>query len=226
MRIGIDARLLAYQRGGISIYTHRLIEALSETATEQEEFTLLQSRRDSSPLIVKPAFQTRTLFTPPHHSWEQWTLPLELMGQPLDVLHSPDFIPPLRRRFPAVITVHDLSFRLFPETKTAKSLRYYNQIDRAVRDVQGIIVVSETTRRDMVRMLGVSPERVEVIYHGVDRFYRKWKTHRRCVISVRPRGCRRPSCWPLGPLSRGKTCLAFSKPCLVPVIGCPAGKIC
>ena len=175
MRIGIDARLVAYQRGGISIYIHRLVEALSEIAPEQEEFTLLQSRRDSRPLIVKPAFQTHTLFTPPHHLWEQWTLPLELMGQPLDVLHSPDFIPPFRRRCPAVITVHDLSFQLFPETKTAESLRYYNQIDRAVREAQGIIAVSETTRRDMERMLGVSPERVDVVYHGVDRFYREVK---------------------------------------------------
>jgi glycosyltransferase involved in cell wall biosynthesis len=92
---------------------------------------------------------------------------LELAPAALDVLHSVDFIPPFRRLCPAVITVHDLSFLLYPETKTAESLRYYGQIAQAVESADAIIAVSEATRRDMERLLGAPPERVTVVHHGV-----------------------------------------------------------
>lgn len=171
MRIGIDARLVAYQHGGTSTYVRRLAGALAQLDPE-DDFTLLQSRRSLKPLAVGPKVRVRPLWTPPHHPLEQWSLPLELALLPLDVLHSPDFIPPFRRRCPAVVTVHDLSFRRYPETKTADSLRYYDQVDRAVADAEAIIAVSEATRADMEELLGVPPERVDVVYHGVDSCYR------------------------------------------------------
>ena len=172
MRIGIDARLVAYQRGGISTYIRRLVEALSEI-DQQDEFTIFQSRRDDRPLVRRPGFHSSTLWTPPHHPWEQWALPLELAPRSLDLLHCPDFIPPFRRRCPAVITVHDLAFRRFPETKTPDSLRYYDQIDRAVAEAEAVIAVSQATKKDLAELLAVAPQRVEVVYHGVDRRYRE-----------------------------------------------------
>ncbi len=171
MLVGIDARLIAYQRGGISTYTLRLLQALQDLA-DGDQFTVLQSRRRPEPMLTHPAFRTVSLWTPPHHPWEQWSLPLELAFQPLDLLHSPDFIPPLHRRCPAVITVHDLAFLRFPDTQTSDSLRYYRQVNQAVENAEGIITVSEATRRDMVELLGCAAERVDVVHHGVDARYR------------------------------------------------------
>ncbi|MBI2886683.1 MAG: glycosyltransferase family 4 protein [Chloroflexi bacterium] len=171
MRIGIDARLVAYQQGGINTYVRGLARALARVDPD-DDFTLLQSRRSPQPLAAGPNVRVRSLWTPPHHVLEQWSLPLELALQPLEVLHSPDFIPPFRRRCPAVVTVHDLAFRRYPETKTADSLRYYDQVDRAVADAEAIIAVSEATRVDMGELLGVPRERVDVVYHGVDSCYR------------------------------------------------------
>uniref|UniRef100_A0A7C2FSQ9 Tetratricopeptide repeat protein n=1 Tax=Thermus islandicus TaxID=540988 RepID=A0A7C2FSQ9_9DEIN len=98
---------------------------------------------------------------------------MELARQPLDVLHCPDFIPPFRRRCPAVITVHDLAFLRWPEFLTAESRRYYNgQIARAVRSAEGIVAVSTWTKRDLAELLDVAPERVTVIHHGLEPFFR------------------------------------------------------
>lgn len=172
MRIGIDARLPAYSQGGISTYVSRLVETLLEI-DRADEFTVFQSRKQRAPLVKDPRLRVRSLWTPPHHRWEQATLPLELLPRRLDVLHSPDFVPPFRRRGPSVITVHDLAFRRYPETKTGDSLRYYDQTDRAVREADGIIAVSETTRDDLEELMGVDPARVDVVHHGVDPFYRE-----------------------------------------------------
>jgi glycosyltransferase involved in cell wall biosynthesis len=173
VRYAIDTRLVAYQRGGITTYVRRLAAALAGAgASPDTAFRLLVARRDPAALEAPPGFETQVLWTPPHHPLEEWTLGMELVVSGIDLIHSPDFIPPFRRRCPAVITVHDLAFLRFPDTKTAASLRYYGQVPRAVRDAEAIIAVSRATARDLSELLGVPRDRMRVIHHGVDPTYR------------------------------------------------------
>lgn len=171
MRVGIDARVVPYQRGGISTYIQELVAAFCQLESEHR-FCLLQSRKGGWPTPLPPCIESSRLWTPPHHPLEQWVLPLELAFHPMDVLHSPDFIPPFWRRCPVVITVHDLAFLLYPESKSPEALYYYGQVKRAVAEAEGIIAVSETTKRDLQELLSIPPDRIDVVYHGVDRFYR------------------------------------------------------
>ena len=181
MRVGIDARLVYYQQAGTSRYCLQLMRALAEI-DQQDQFTVLQSRRDPHPLISQANFQTRYLWTPCHHRLEQHLLSLELRFTPLDVLHSPDFIPPFRRRCRSIITIHDLAFLLYPQFLTKSSARYYGQIDQAVRRTDHIIAVSESTRRDVERLLGVPEHMITVIYEAPRRFF-----HPLPGLDLRPR---------------------------------------
>ncbi len=109
-------------------------------------------------------FAERPLFTPAHHGLEQLTLPLELLAARLNVLHSPDFVPPFVRPCRSVITVHDLAFLLYPQFLTDESRRYYNaQIERAVASADMIIAVSQNTATDLGRLLGVSRHKIRVV---------------------------------------------------------------
>ncbi|MBI4301055.1 MAG: glycosyltransferase family 4 protein [Chloroflexi bacterium] len=171
MRVGIDARLLYYAAGGISQYIRALIEALARIDRD-DEFIVFQQRRDKQILLSQPNFRRRSLWTPCHHAWESWALSLELARARTDLLHSPDFISPSWLRSPAVVTIHDLAFLRFPQLVTGESRRYYGRIKRAVTSARGIIAVSENTRRDMTELLGVSPDRVDVIYHAADEAFR------------------------------------------------------
>lgn len=171
MRIGIDARLSYYSPGGIGHYTLSLIRALA-SMERGDEVVILHARRDHSPFFHELPLQRQPLWTPSHHRYEQLTLPLELAGSGLDLLHSPDFIPPFWRRCKAVITVHDLAFLLYPELVTAQSRHYYGQVGRAVESAEGIIAVSENTKGDLVHLLGVPADRVEVVHHAADECFR------------------------------------------------------
>lgn len=162
--------MVGYRRGGIATYVSRLAEGLAHVCGD-EEFTLFRSRR-GPPQAPGTNFRVHTLRTPPHHRLEQWALPLELAFEGLDVLHSPDFIPPAHRRCPAVITVHDLAFLRYPETKDDEALRYYGQIATAVASAEGIIAVTDATRRDLAELLGVAGGRVDVVHHGVAPCFR------------------------------------------------------
>ena len=176
MRIGIDARLVYYSQAGISQYTLRLIQGLAESGGKprdrENEFFILQSRKDKRVIVDKPNFKRVSLWTPSHHRLEQFTLRFEISGLGLDVLHSPDFIPPFSRHCKSIITIHDLAFLLYPHFLTSESARYYGQIDQAVKRTDHIIAVSESTKQDTIRLLGAPEHKITVIYESADPIYR------------------------------------------------------
>ena len=72
-----------------------------------------------------------------------------------------------RAGIPAVVTIHDLIFMRHPE--------YYHWIDRqiyewkfrvACREATRIIAISECTKRDIIALGGVAPDRIDVVYQS------------------------------------------------------------
>ncbi len=171
MRIGIDARLVFYNRAGIGEYIVQLIEALAAVHPPVDEFLLLQSRKDKSSIINSNGFVRRSLWTPCHNRFEQPALSFEVSRLKLNLLHSPDFIPPFRRNCKSVITIHDLAFLLYPHFLTKESARYYGQIDQAWRKTDHIIAVSEATKQDSIKMLGVPEKKISVIHEAANPIY-------------------------------------------------------
>jgi glycosyltransferase involved in cell wall biosynthesis len=169
-RIGIDARLGAYRGGGIAEHVRRLVEGLA--ALDLDERVVLLAHRRSPPNGAAP-LETRRLRTPPHHRLEDLALPLELAPARLDLLHSPDVVPPRLWRRPSVITVHDVAFLRRPELLTVESRRYYGRVQRAVRQAARVIVVSEHTRRELLARTNADPERVRVIHNAVHPRFRQ-----------------------------------------------------
>jgi glycosyltransferase involved in cell wall biosynthesis len=165
VRIGIDARLVYYHQAGIGQYILRLTQALAQIDRE-DEFVIFKSRKDKTHIIDQANFLQKKLWTPNHHRFERTAMSFELAPFALDVLHSPDFIPPSHTRFPSVITMHDLAFLLYPRFLTRDSARYYGQVDLAARQANHIIAVSESTKRDTVRLLGVPESKITVIHEA------------------------------------------------------------
>jgi len=172
MHIGIDARLVYYTRAGIGEYTLRLTQALAKAYSHGADwFTLLQDRRNPVPLVDAPNVNTARCLVPSHHRLEQFLLPWVVNRLQVDVFHSPDFIPPLHTKGPSVITIHDLAFLIYPHFLTREGARYYGQIDRAVRRADQIIAVSESTKHDLVKMLGTPEDKISVIYEAADPLF-------------------------------------------------------
>ena len=172
MKIALDARLVYYQRGGIGQYILHLVQELARLDAA-DEYLLLHSRKDHASLVQSPRFQHAPLWTPCHNRFEQITLPVELARLRFDLLHSPDFIPPWHGHFRRLITVHDLTFLYYPQFLTAESRHYYNdQIKRAVCVADHISADSTATKDDLVRLLGVPPEKVSVVLLAPDPLYR------------------------------------------------------
>jgi glycosyltransferase involved in cell wall biosynthesis len=84
-----------------------------------------------------------------------------------DLYHEPNFIP-LPCDVPTVVTLHDLSVLLHPEWHPAERVAYYEQhFQRALSRCLHVLAVSEFTRREVLRHLGLPPARVSRTYNGV-----------------------------------------------------------
>jgi glycosyltransferase involved in cell wall biosynthesis len=164
MKIALDARLVYYRRySGIGQYIVQLAERLPGIDADNS-YTIVHSRKDRTP-PHHPRARLRAAWTPSHHRFEQISWPLELSRLPIDLLHSPDFIPPFAGRFKQVITVHDLNFLYYPQFLTAESRRYYNdQIRRAVQIADHILADSHATRLDLIKLLNVPDEKITVVW--------------------------------------------------------------
>jgi glycosyltransferase involved in cell wall biosynthesis len=169
MRIGIDARLPYYSQAGISRYVQRLVRDLPQLDSAAE-WIIIQSRKDPRTLS---AGRRRDAWTPCHHRLERWSLGVELLPQRLDLLHSPDFIPPAFGASRMVITVHDLNFFFFPQFLTTDSLRYYaDQIEWAVTRADHVLADSHRTRADLIELLNLPPTKVTAVHLAADERFR------------------------------------------------------
>lgn len=173
MRIAIDCRLPTYQMGGISQYILHLMPALA-AIDGRNHYTVLHSRKEKRDFRPEgyANWERQDIWTPCHHRLERWSLAAELLPRRYDLLHSPDFIPPQGGASRRVITIHDLNFLLFPELLTEESRRYYyEQIKWAAEQADRIAVDSHCTRRDVVHLLDIAPQKLRTIYLAANPLY-------------------------------------------------------
>ena len=96
-----------------------------------------------------------------------------LLGRRYDLFHASQQLrnPPRKCRFTA--TIYDMTCWLMPEMHTDANVFATKQYaERVLRHANGLIAISECTRNDAVRILGLREDFIQVIYPGVsDAFF-------------------------------------------------------
>ncbi|RLT37427.1 MAG: glycosyltransferase family 1 protein [Chloroflexi bacterium] len=102
--------------------------------------------------------------------WEQLIFPLAARRSGADCIHVPYFgSPVMTRGIPTVVTIHDLIPLVMPAYVTTPLVALYNRLVSAgARTATLVLADSEASRRDIIRLLGIAPDRVRKVYLGVD----------------------------------------------------------
>ncbi|GAB4321638.1 MAG: glycosyltransferase family 1 protein [Candidatus Sumerlaeia bacterium] len=177
MRIGIDITPILPPRTGIGRSTLALLQEMIPAAPDDEFILFVNSaRRDPPPLPLfeRPNVRVRRYILPGpwlHALWRTVRFPpIEWFTGAVDVFHSPWGPAPPQRRGAGVITVHDLHCLKHPgQTERWGGQWLAKTLPASARRADRIIAVSHHTRREAVQLLGVPEDKIEVIYHGVDR---------------------------------------------------------
>jgi glycosyltransferase involved in cell wall biosynthesis len=92
-----------------------------------------------------------------------------LRADGVDVLHCPTFRGPFRSRTPLVVTVHDLAVLREPQWFNRWTRTYSRvAVPRVVRAAARVIAVSEFTKRELVDLLAVPPDKIRVVPNAVE----------------------------------------------------------
>lgn len=180
LRVGVDIRPFYEPLTGVGWYLHSLLEELAKR--DDIELVLFGDARltDLGPRLhvalpdgLRPAWFDLRGF-PPSSFGRRVTAAAYLLWirlEACDVMFGANyFLPRLlsataRRR---VITVHDLTYRRFPELLQKETLaNLQREMPRELAHANAIISVSESTRRDLLHDYAIDPARVVAIHSGV-----------------------------------------------------------
>jgi len=105
--------------------------------------------------------------------WEQVFLPRVIRSVRPDVMHSPHYTMPVsnsgRHGPKQVVTLHDATFVSDPKLHLAVKARFFTAWTRfSCRRADALLVPSQATKDELVRVVHADPDRIKVIPHGVD----------------------------------------------------------
>jgi alpha-1,3-rhamnosyl/mannosyltransferase len=174
MRILIDATPVLLRSVGIKTYLYHWIQHLCQQAGNEQILTF--PRLDK----LAPLNHERSILTPAQTFPKLARLHLANLSPTLaawttpkaDVFHVSNQIRNPPRKMKLTATIYDMTCRLMPELHTAANIRADESLAKNIfQKADALIAISENTRADAIRLLGLDPERVHVIYPGVPEVY-------------------------------------------------------
>jgi glycosyltransferase involved in cell wall biosynthesis len=178
MSIYLDVSAGVHHRAGLGRYAESLAHALYALIPDQMAL-FYNAEQGITPLAGLEHLPTRTVAL----GYKPWRM-LVWMGQlarvPFNRLvpgaqrfHAMEHLLIPLHGVPTVLTVHDLLFSRLPEHHKILNRWYLNwTMPLYCRRADHIIAVSQTTRRDLIGLYHIPPDKITVIYEAADPKFR------------------------------------------------------
>jgi glycosyltransferase involved in cell wall biosynthesis len=160
MKVGIDIQSTKGRKTGIGYYAGSLIT----------EFNKIKD----IDIISLCSSDFSDMNTPRRVFWENFQMPAMASKHDLDVLHVPGFAGPRRRcMHKKITTVCDLIGMIYPENLAPVSRFYWQKwLPACIKNSDALIAISEHTKRDIVRILGIPENKIYVTLLAADPVFR------------------------------------------------------
>jgi len=183
MNIGIDIRpLLSPIRTGVGEYTYELLNAIFQIDRQNQYFLFYNSYKDLEKYL--PTWKYENV----HFIKKNWPNKLfnfcqkflkwpkidTFAPQKLDYFFSPNLnFTALSKKTKHILTVHDLSFELFPEYFSFKQKLWHRLINPKKQCCYADIILtpSVNTKRDLINFYKLSENKIKIIYPGLSSVF-------------------------------------------------------
>jgi glycosyltransferase involved in cell wall biosynthesis len=173
MRIAFDGTTLRPGRTGVGYYTEHLLHHLAARAADDDIVVISNRPVDTTRPLPPRVRIARSSWRIPRMVWMQTLGPRMLRRERVDVVHFTNGMVPLVSPVPTVVTIHDMSLTLYPRYHPARRVLLNRPlVDIAARRADAIITVSQSAKRDIVRLYGLPPERVHVVHEAAAPSFR------------------------------------------------------
>jgi len=177
MRIAVNTRLLIKNRlEGIGWFTYETMKRFTQEHPEHEFFFLFDREFDQefvfspnvTPIKLNPQARHPVLW----YYWFEFSVRHFIENYNIDLFISTDGYLSLKTNIPQVAVIHDINFFHFPKTIPPFTRWYYNYFfPKFSKKSTRIATVSQYSKADIVKCYGIDPEKIDVVYNGVNEKY-------------------------------------------------------
>ena len=183
LQIGIDARILDKGITGTGRCLYNLLEEIPKVDVSNKYFVFsgidLDIDKNFFEHIISPSpsLIPFKIYSP---LWLNKTLPYFLNKYKIDILFSPNvLIPNIKSSQVKYISViHDI-FTFTLKEYYPRSYRYYLSflLPKTLKKTDKVITSSEYTKKEIVRIFNINPDKIEVIFSCIPNTFQKIKTN-------------------------------------------------
>lgn len=171
MRIYLDNIIFFLQKsGGISVYWYELERRALAT---HDDLTVVEPGDRHNNIFRKQLNIPEEVIVSESRLWQKWLRysALSITLPERAIVHSSYYRISTRRNAVNIVTVHDFTYERF-RSGPAKWIHTL-QKRRAIRYADGIICISENTKRDLLKFFpDMQGKKIKVIYNGVSDLFR------------------------------------------------------
>jgi glycosyltransferase involved in cell wall biosynthesis len=175
MRIAFDGTTLTAGRTGVGYYSEHLLQHLArEMESTGDELIVISNKpvATEQPLPRHVVVHAADRF-PIRAVWMQGIAARVLDRIGADVAHFTNGMMPVTASTPCVVTIHDMSLRLYPWCHPLRRIVINRPLQLvSIHRADAIVTVSHSTRRDLLRLHRVPPDRVCVVHEAASRAFR------------------------------------------------------
>lgn len=176
MKIGYDAKRAFLNNTGLGNYSRWLIKAMARYHPDNNYYLYTPRAKTNSRLNFLKDHSNIHIVTPRSNFftslWRSKGIVADLKRDDIQLFHGLSHELPLgikQSGVKSIVTVHDLIFMRLPKQfGQINHWIYTTKIKYACRVADKIIAVSQKTKDDIIELLGISPEKIEVVYQGCD----------------------------------------------------------
>lgn len=181
MKIVLDTIPLIYGTGATHRTTYNLYRELMRL-DKRNEYALLHidrrlKRKPYKALLDEKSLPVYKIFSPVkviQWAWNNFNWPkLEQITGDVDLYHVAGIITPATRRAKVLVTIHGIVAEVIPELLPLERAKRLQKVLRnAMARADFYLAVSKTTKKDIIKHLGVNSDIIYVVPHGVDPVFR------------------------------------------------------
>jgi glycosyltransferase involved in cell wall biosynthesis len=180
MKIAINATLIDHDvKSGLQVYLENLLKGLAAIDENNEYsllFTSLRRKKSQMPGPGNKNFSKHVLPCPdsrfPYKDFilNKVYLPCFLRSSSCEIYHAPaGYSLPRINKIKKILTIHDLRSLTILDKSFPQDIK---SLKKAAKIADICIAVSECTKKDIIEYLGISQNKIKVIYLGVDDVFK------------------------------------------------------
>jgi glycosyltransferase involved in cell wall biosynthesis len=177
MIIAVNTRLLLQGKlEGIGWFTRETLSRITNDHPEHK-FIFIFDRPFADEFIFSDNVIPVVVSPPTRHPvlwfiWFELQIPRILRKYKADLFFSPDGYLSLNTRVRQLAAIHDINFAHRPKDLPWLKAKYYNYFfPRFARKAKRIVTVSYFSKEDINRTYRIDPDKVDVVYNGVNTAY-------------------------------------------------------